>query len=161
MRDLDVLAAATRGAGCSVAMSVPSVDDGVWRSLEPGTAPPTQRLRAIGVLARAGIDAGVLMMPLLPGISTSAGAIERTIAAVADSGARLIGSGVARLDPGVREFFFELVARDYPHLLEGYGRLYRGAYPARGYVDAVKDLVRSARARLLGPRDPTSAPAAP
>jgi len=148
VRDLDVLVEATRGAGCQVVMSVPSVDESVWTRLEPGTAPPAQRLRAIGALARGGIDAGVLMMPLLPGISTSAGAIARTVEAIACSGARLIGANVAHLDAGVREHFFSVLAREYPDLVEGYGRLYRRGYAPGGYVSAVKRLVRSVRARV-------------
>lgn len=145
VRDRDVLLAATNGAGCSVAMSVPSVDEEVWQTLEPGTAPPAQRLRAIGTLARAGIDAGVLMMPLLPGISTGRQVIERTVAAIDASGARFIAAGVAHLEAGVREHFFGFLARTYPHLTEGYARLYQRSYAPAEYVSAVKDHVRAAR----------------
>jgi DNA repair photolyase len=152
LRDLDVFLEATRGAGCQVMMSVPSVDEAVWRTLEPGTAPPAQRLRAIGAIARAGVDAGVLMMPLLPGISTSPAGLERTLAAIADSGARLAGSCVARLDPGVREHFVGVLARRYPELVDGYDRLYRTAHAASGYAHAVKDLVRRTWRRVAARR---------
>jgi DNA repair photolyase len=145
VRDQDVLMAATMAAGCSVAMSVPSVDEQVWQTLEPGTASPAQRLRAIGTLAGAGIEAGVLMMPLLPGISTARRTIERTVAAIDASGARFIGAGVAHLEDGVREHFLGFLARAYPHLSEGYARLYERSYAPAAYVSAVKDQVRAAR----------------
>jgi len=150
VRDADVFVEASRQAGCQVVMSVASVDEEAWRALEPGTAPPGQRLRAIGALARAGVDAGVLMMPLLPGISTSTRAVTRTIEAIAGSGARFLGASVARLDAGVRDHFFAVLAREYPGLVDGYARLYRHTHAPGRYVAAVKAVVRSARARLTG-----------
>ena len=46
-RDVDVLQDASRRAQVSVSVSVPTVDDDVWRTTEPGTAPPRQRLEAV------------------------------------------------------------------------------------------------------------------
>src|SRR6185437_540010 len=77
VRDIDVLQDLARSAGCRVYLSVPTVDDTAWARLEPGTAPPLQRLRAVRQLSDAGIRAGVLMMPLMPGITTSAGVVEK------------------------------------------------------------------------------------
>jgi DNA repair photolyase len=148
VRDMDVFVEATRAAGCQVFVSVPCVDDDVWPTLEPGTASPAQRLRAVSALATAGIDAGVLMMPLLPGLSTSRGAVERTLEAVAASGARFVGANVAHLEEGVRDHFFGFLARDRPDLVKGYERLYRRGYAPSGYVRAVKGQVHAAAVRL-------------
>jgi hypothetical protein len=71
VRDRDVLMEVTRAAGCRVYMSVPTVDEEAWRILEPGTAHPQQRLRAVRELVDAGIDAGVLMAPIVPGFSSA------------------------------------------------------------------------------------------
>ena len=71
VRDRDVLLDLTRAAGCTVYMSVPTVDEDAWRTLEPGTAHPLQRLRAVRELVDAGINAGVLMAPIVPGFSSS------------------------------------------------------------------------------------------
>jgi DNA repair photolyase len=141
VRDLDVLVAATRQEGCRVFLSVPSVDEEAWARLEPGTAPPQQRLRAARALAEAGVDARVLMMPLVPGITTSRPQIERTVAAIAEAGVPLAGVDVARLDPGVREYFFAFLAREYPALVPGYERLYQTARAKRAYVRAVTGIV--------------------
>ena len=72
IRDVDVLAEAARRAGASITFSVPTLDPEVWRRTEPGTAPPRQRLRALTTLVEAGLDVGVGMAPILPGISDSA-----------------------------------------------------------------------------------------
>jgi DNA repair photolyase len=141
VRDLDVLVAASRQGSCRVFLSVPSVDDEACSRLEPGTAPPAQRLRAARALADAGIDARVLMMPLVPGITTSRVQIERTVAAIAEAGVPLAGVDVARLDPGVREYFFAFLAREYPALVPGYLRLYQTARAKRAYVRAVTAIV--------------------
>jgi DNA repair photolyase len=127
-----------------VYFSVPSVDEHAWRMLEPGTASPSQRLHAARVLLDAGIEVGILMMPLVPGLTTTRSSIERTVAAIVESGARFVGSTVTRLDPGVREFFFAFLEREYPNLLEGYERLYQRTGADRQYQAAVKSRVTAA-----------------
>jgi DNA repair photolyase len=145
VRDADVLSRIARASSCQVAMSVPSVDDDAWERLEPGTAPPHQRLRAARQLMDAGIDVGVLMMPLVPGITTGRASIERTVRAIADAGVPLLGSNVAHLEAGVREHFFRFLEREYPQLLAGYGRLYaRNGYAPRDYAVTLRARVRRA-----------------
>jgi DNA repair photolyase len=148
VRDVDVLGRAARQTGCRVYLSVPTVDERAWAMLEPGTAPPAQRLRAVRQLIDAGIDAGVLMMPLVPGITTSRSGIERTLAAIADAGARFVGANVAHFEAGVREHFFAFLARTYPALQEGYERLYTRGYAPAGYVREIQAMVRAAAERL-------------
>ena len=137
VRDADVLAEASRHVSCHVYVSVPSVDETAWARLEPGTASPAQRLRAVRQLTDAGVDAGVLMMPLVPGITTLRSSIERTLRAIAAAGATFVGVNVAHLEEGVREHFFGFLERDYPHLLEGYRRLYARGYAPRGYANEI------------------------
>jgi DNA repair photolyase len=153
LRDADVLAHAMSRSGCKVFMSVPTVDEDGWTRLEPGTAPPSQRLRALRQLKDAGIETGVFMMPLVPGVTTSAGSINRTVAAIADAGLSLAGSGVARFDPGVREHFLGFLGRSLPALVSGYRRLYVDRHAPAGYANAVKAAVHAAARRAgLRPR---------
>jgi DNA repair photolyase len=142
VRDIDVLKEVARRAEMRVYLSVPSVDPEAWAKLEPGTAPPLQRLRAVRQLTDAGIEAGVLMMPLVPGITTSRASVERTLHAMADCGARFIGTCVARLDPGVKEHFYAFLEREYPTLIEGYGRLYAKNHATRKYEREIKAMVQ-------------------
>ena len=145
VRDLDILVRAVR---CTVYMSVPTVLENVWSTLEPGTAHPRQRLRAVRQLADAGVDASVFMMPLVPGLSTSRASIEQTLAAIADAGVVFSGSGVARFDPGAREHFFAFLSREHPELVDGYTRLYSGVHAPAAYTHAVKKVVSETLDRI-------------
>ncbi len=87
VRDRDLLVALSRVASCAVYMSVPTVDEDAWQRLEPGTAHPLQRLRAVRELVDAGVNAGVLMNPIVPGFTSSRAKLERTVKAIADHGA--------------------------------------------------------------------------
>lgn len=157
VRDADVLARLTSSAGCTVYMSVPSVDEDAWRRLEPGTAHPLQRLRAVRTLADAGIRAGVLMAPLVPGITTGRTAIAETVAAIKDHGARFVGANVLRLEGGTREHFLRFLAQEYPDLCDSYGELYGGerVHPRADFVASVRGVVRLLQARAgLTDREP-------
>jgi DNA repair photolyase len=145
VRDLDLLRRATARSGCRVYVSVPSVDDAACAKLEPGAAPPAQRLRAARHLREAGVDAAVLMMPLVPGITTSRSALARTVGAIRRAGLPVAGATVARLDPGVKEFFLAFIAREFPALADGYRRLYPGSRASASYLADVRAAVAAAR----------------
>lgn len=142
VRDRDVLSQLSRVAECSVYMSVPTVDEDAWRMLEPGTAHPLQRLRAVRELADAGINAGVLMAPIVPGFSSSRQKLERTIKTIADHGARFVGCNVMYLQDGTRQHFMAFLDREFPALKPRFDRLYRQKYPPDAYRKEVKAMVR-------------------
>ena len=129
MRDRDVLLDLARAAGCTVYMSVPTVDEDAWRTLEPGTAHPLQRLRAVRELVDAGVNAGVLMAPIVPGFSSSRTKLERTIKAIADHGARFVGCNVMYLQDGTRTHFMKFIEREFPAMRPRFERLYAKKYP--------------------------------
>jgi DNA repair photolyase len=151
VRDRDVLQELGWQAECSVCVSVPTVDEDAWKSLEPGTAHPLQRLRAVRALVDAGIEAGVLMAPLVPGISTHPAKIERTIKAIVDHGARFIGAMVLHLEGGTREHFMRFLSREYPNLAQSYDALYAGKYAPKDYVRRVQEVVGMVKARHGAP----------
>jgi DNA repair photolyase len=142
VRDRDVLRRLGEAAGCTVYMSVPTVDDEAWRTLEPGTAHPLQRLRAVRELVDAGVNAGVLMAPVVPGFSTAASKLERTIKAIADHGARFVGCNVMYLQDGTRSHFMKFVEREFPSMLPRFEKLYARKYPPDSYRKEVKAMVR-------------------
>ena len=149
VRDKDVLADLSARAECSVHMSVPCVDEDVWRALEPGTAHPMQRLRAVRELVDAGIDASVLMAPIVPGISSKPSLIERTIKAAADHGARIIGANVMHLEGGTRDHFMRWLELEYPQLVDGYRQLYVGKYAPVAYRKEVAKVVAAGKQRVM------------
>ena len=142
VRDRDVLAELSRAAGCTVYMSVPTVDEAAWRTLEPGTAHPLQRLRAVRELVDAGIDAGVLMAPVVPGFSSSTAKLERTVKAIADHGARFVGCNVMYLQDGTRDHFMKFLEREFPAMRPRFEKLYAGKYPPQEYRREVQAIVR-------------------
>ena len=128
---------------CTVYISVPTVDEDGWRLLEPGTAPPLKRLRAVRELVDAGIRAGVLMNPIVPGITSKPAILERTVKAIADSGARFVGCNVMFLEGGTRDHFMGWLSREFPHLVESYGQLYAGKYAPGAYRNEVQTVIGS------------------
>ena len=148
VRDVDVLAAASRRAKVGVTFSIPTIDPEIWRRTEPGTAPPRQRLRAVRALVDAGIDASVGMAPILPGLSDDPRSMADVVRAARDAGATSIWTNVLYLRPGTREHFLENLARDWPELLPLYEALYAGrAYVRNRVVAAVRSEVRKLAVR--------------
>ena len=132
VRDLDVLQDAAARVDVSVYFSIPTLDERVWRTTEPGTAPPRSRLEAVRRLAEAGVDVGVGMAPILPGLSDPPDQLDAVVRAARAAGARGIWASVVHLRPGVREHFLEALARDWP---EEVGR-YEALFATQAYLPA-------------------------
>jgi DNA repair photolyase len=131
LRDIDVLVELSTRAKTTVCFSVPTVDEAVWSRTEPGTPPPMKRLKVMQRLIDAGIEAGVGMAPVLPGLSDSPAQLEATVAAAADAGACFLWANVVYLKPGTKEHFLAFLEREYPHLLPRYREMFPGAYARR------------------------------
>ena len=158
VRDRDVLLDVARASRATVYMSVPTVDENAWRVLEPGTAHPLQRLRAVRELVDAGVDAGVLMAPIVPGFSSSRTKLERTVQAIADHGARFVGCNVMYLQDGTRSHFMNLLEREFPAMVPRYAKLYAKKYPPESYRNEVQGMVRTLQRRYgLTARDGAAA----
>jgi DNA repair photolyase len=154
VRDRDVLQEVDRGARCTVYMSIPTVDEDAWRTLEPGTAHPLQRLRAVRELTDAGINAGVLMAPIVPGFTSSRSKIERTIKAIADHGARFVGCNVMHLKGGTRTHFMNFISREFPAMRPRFERLYATANAPVAYRKEAQAMVNVLQSRYgLAKRD--------
>src|SRR5438552_7780130 len=149
VRDIDVLSEASGRADVSINVSIPTLDPVIWRQTEPGTAPPRQRLRAIRRLVDAGINVGVGMAPILPGLSDRPDLLADVVRAARDAGATGIWTGLLNLRPGTREHFLENLARDWPELLPRYERLYAGrAYLGAADVEPVRREVAELKDRF-------------
>jgi DNA repair photolyase len=141
VRDKDLLLELSRVASCTVYVSVPTTDEDAWRRLEPGTAHPLQRLRAVRELVEGGVRAGVLMAPIVPGITSRPALLEQTVKAIADHGASFVGCNVLFLEGGTRDHFTRFLSDEFPHLVEGYQQLYAGKYASPGYRKEVSSVV--------------------
>ena len=149
------------GPGGGVNVSLITLDEAVWRALEPGTPPPRQRLRALRRLADAGVPCGLALAPVLPGLTDAPGALEDVVRAAADAGARWLWAGAVHLEPAVRDWFLGALGRHFPEAVEPYARVYGapgsagGArYAPRAYAGRLAARVGELRARYgLSGRD--------
>jgi DNA repair photolyase len=128
VRDIDVLAEASRRAVVRVSVSIATLDEALASALEPGVAPPRQRLRTIRMLTDAGVAAGVALAPVLPGLTDAPRDLAGVLAAARAAGATHAWTNVLNLRPGTREHFLEVLGVAWPQELERYERL----YPAGG-----------------------------
>lgn len=111
-RDADVLADLARDGAASVSISVTTLDPAVHRAMEPRTPRPALRLAAIEALARAGVPVGVLVAPVVPGLTDHE--LPRILDAAARAGATHAGYVVLRLPHGTKELIDAWLERCFP-----------------------------------------------
>ena len=148
VRDIDVLRKLDQKTELTVFFSVPCVDDEVVRKTDPGTAPPRQRLRALRMLREAGIDAAVLCMPVLPGISDSEESLDAAARAASEAGATAFRHRPLKIDVELQEYYYDFLATEFPVAVPLYATLYQGGvHPRRDYEHQLEERVRRVRAR--------------
>jgi DNA repair photolyase len=113
----------------------------------------------VRILSDAGIDTGVALAPLLPGLSDDPALLADVVREARAAGASGIWANVLYLRPGTREHFLEALARDWPELVPGYERLYAGrSYLPTSEIEPVKQAVRALARASWQPRRPTIEP---
>jgi len=112
LRDLDILERMAERGLVRVWLSVTTLDPELARRMEPRAATPDRRLATIARLSEAGIPAGVLAAPMIPGLNDAE--LERILAAAAASGARDAGYGLLRLPSELGEMFQTWLHQHYP-----------------------------------------------
>lgn len=121
-RDLGLLRDLASHHRLRVHVSIATADGPLLRRLEPRTPMPHARIRALERLSGAGIDAGIMVAPVIPLITDTRDQLTRLFAAAKDAGARFVHAGPLRLGPTARRRFMAQVAREFPDLLERYER---------------------------------------
>lgn len=111
-RDVDLLAELARVAGASVALSIPLLDADLAKAIEPGASPPQRRLAALAELAAAGIDCGVSLGPIIPGLNDEH--IPATLSAAAEAGAGWAFMVMLRLPGSVLPVFEQRIVEAVP-----------------------------------------------
>lgn len=146
-RDRELLADLARRHRVSVHISLSAVDAGLLRQLEARTPAPRARLRALTALVAAGVPAGLMIAPVLPGITDGREQLAALVRAARDAGARWINESALRLNPAARARFLPVVAREFPELVERYARAYAGRQNlGRDYLAALRRRVEAAGA---------------
>jgi len=160
LRDLDLFTELVSTAGFTANLSIGTFDEEVWRRTEPGTPHPRARMQAVKALNRAGVPTGVLVAPILPGISDSPAQLREVVRAAADAGASHVSPIALHLRPGVKEEFMPWLEREYPELVDGYRRMYRGSNAPKATRQAIAERVSAAR-RRYPPPEPAPEPPTP
>ncbi|GAC1476924.1 MAG: Rv2578c family radical SAM protein [Acidimicrobiales bacterium] len=161
LRDLDLLVAAAGRTSVRLNFSIGTLDRAVWRMTEPGTPRPDKRIEAVKRLNDAGVPCGVLMGPVLPGLSDATEQLKEVVDACVAAGAVSISAISLHLRPGVREHFLGGLEAARPDLRRLYETRFTGPKGPRAYqpkaaqdelAARVRRLVREAEGRFAGPR---------
>ena len=161
LRDLDVLTAAAGRTSVRANLSIGTLDREVWKLTEPGTPPPDKRVEVVRRLNDAGIPCGVLVAPVLPGLSDSDEQLREVVEACVAAGAVSISAVALHLRPGVREHFLRWLEGARPDLVRLYEQRFTGRSGPRAYqpkavqhdlAERVGKLVRAAEGQVERPR---------
>ncbi|MEZ5076910.1 MAG: radical SAM protein [Solirubrobacterales bacterium] len=125
LRDAAILARMAKRLPVSVNLSVPTLDEGAWRATEPHTPSPAARLDAVAELRRRGIDSGVLVAPLMPGINDEPEQVRPILERARAADATFLGAVALHLRGEVKDVFFAWLAEKRPDLVPKYEALYR------------------------------------
>jgi DNA repair photolyase len=166
-RDADLLRALAERHRLSVCISLITLDAALLRRLEPRSPLPHARLRALHALAEAGVPAGVMIAPIVPGLTDGWGSLGALMAAAKEAGARFAVGSALRLAPVARDGFLPVLEREFPELVARYRHRYAGRHGAgRDYLAALDRRLRtlqaihgfSVRSLRYGDREPIDPP---
>lgn len=137
-RDIGLLKQLSQRHTLSVYVSLISVDPDITQLFEARSPVPHARLRALARLSAAGIRAGVIVAPILPGITDTVDQIRALLRAGRDMGAQFVYPSPLRLYPGVRQRFLPILERHFPSLVPRYHAAYHDGWDATDtYCQAV------------------------
>jgi len=125
MRDVEIFERMAKRLSISVNLSVPTLDEEAWRATEPHTPSPRARLDAVAELRRRGIDSGVLIAPLMPGINDKPEQVQPIIDRAKEADATFLGGVALHLRDEVKDVFFAWLQEKRPDLLPSYEELYK------------------------------------
>jgi DNA repair photolyase len=108
----------------TVHVSLITVDRELARRLEPRAPTPEARLRGIARLRAAGIEVGVNVMPVLPGITDAPEMIDALVRALAAADASYVGACALRLRRTARDRYIPFIEAEFPALAASYRRAY-------------------------------------
>lgn len=129
-RDVDLLRRLQRHNEVTVHISLITIDRELARRIEPRAPTPDARLRGLARLRAHGIDAGINVMPVLPGITDRPDQLEPLIRAVAVAGATHVNACALRLRSAARERYLPFIEQEFPELAPRYRATYALSHQA-------------------------------
>jgi DNA repair photolyase len=125
LRDVEIYERMAERLPVSVNLSIPTLDEKAWRATEPHTPSPAARLDAVAELRSRGIDSGVLIAPLMPGINDDPEQVQPLVERAKEAGATFLGGLALHLRDGVKDVFFAWLQEKRPDLIPQYEQLYK------------------------------------
>src|SRR3954468_23991537 len=126
LRDIDLFERMAKKVPVSVNLSVPTLDEAAWRATEPHTPSPAARLDAVAELRARGIESGVLVAPLMPGIHDEPDQARPIVERAKEADASFLAGIALHLRGEVKDVFFGWLQTKRPDLLPKYEELYKG-----------------------------------
>jgi DNA repair photolyase len=123
-RDIDLLVQLAERHTVSIHISLAALEGRLVRRIEARSPAPHARLRALGRLAAAGLDVGLLVAPIIPGVTDGRKQLTALFRAAKEAGARRVAGEALRLGPAARRHFLPHLAREFPDLAARYARRY-------------------------------------
>jgi len=124
LRDTDLLRQVAKNNKLFVNLTITTLNVDLARMLEPRAPRPDLRLEAMRKLNEAGVDAGVICAPVLPGINDSPRDLEALVRATAQAGGKYIFANSLFLKPCSAAIFMPFLEREFPELVESYRQRY-------------------------------------
>jgi DNA repair photolyase len=148
LRDVDVLRRLGEHNRIYVNLTITTLDAELARILEPRAPRPDLRMDAVKELTLAGVPAGVICAPVVPGITDSPQALDALVRATADAGGRYIYANPLFLKPCSAAIFLPFLAEKFPHLVEDYRRRFEGrAFMDNAYRKRISMLMAKLRTK--------------
>ncbi|MFN2543214.1 MAG: radical SAM protein [Actinomycetota bacterium] len=156
LRDLDLLVDASKVTEVGTALSIGTLDEDAWHKSEPGTPHPRKRMEAVAALNDAGIPCGVMVAPILPGITDDRAKLREVVRAAIDAGATHVSPIMLHLRPVVKDEYMRWLRDEFPDLVPRYEAMYaENAYgpvsDRKATTGTVSRLVREAGGLKLKP----------
>jgi DNA repair photolyase len=126
LRDIDLFERMAKKVPVSVNLSVPTLDEAAWRATEPHTPSPAARLDAVEELRSRGIESGVLVAPLMPGINDEPDQVQPILERAKAADASFLTGIALHLRGEVKDVFFGWLETKRPDLLPKYEQMYKG-----------------------------------
>src|SRR5690348_1347658 len=158
VRDADVLREIARHNQLYVNLTITTLNADLARILEPRAPRPDLRLEAMRRLNEAGVPAGVICSPVLPGITDAPRDLDALVKATAEAGGRYIFANPLFLKPCSAAIFLPFLEKEFPHLVESYRQRYASrAFLPEAYRKRISLLMARLRAKYGFARRESSA----
>jgi DNA repair photolyase len=146
VRDIDLLQRIAEHNSITINLTITTLDTRLARILEPRAPRPDLRLKTLDQLRRAGLRAGVLCCPLLPGITDTFAAIDSVATGAKQAGACFFHANPLFLKPCSKTVFEEFIAKNFPELLASYRERFQDhAFVGSAYRKRMEQLVEAVK----------------